>query len=239
MDALRWILLLIGVGIFVLIYLYSRQKSAAAGTAEEETDYPAEQPLVEDDLPSIMVEQADDHSLDSLAKQMRLSGEEEGVAQSPQAGKDQGSVEQDRLIIFYLVGKDGVMFSGETIVNALEGAGLRYGDMKIYHFHDPELVQSKRPVFSVANIVDPGYFDLVSINQISTPGVAIFMNLPGPVKGPRAFDLMLSVIEELKESLSLTVRDKAQEIVSQQSLMHIREELVEQERKSALEARTV
>jgi len=225
MDTFRWVLLLIGVGIFILIYLYSRRKASVAEMSEEKQDYFSES-LVDDEMPSIMINKEEEQSLDSLANNMRITADD-----------DKQKTEQDRLVIFYLVEKDGGMLSGASIVDALEKAGMRYGDMKIYHFHDAELPNSSQPVFSVANIVDPGYFDLVTMSQISTPGLAIFMNLPGPVKGPRAFDLMLSAIEELKSLLPLTVRDKSQEIVSKQSLMHIREELVEHDRKSALEAR--
>jgi len=234
MDALRWVLLLIGVGIFLIVYLVSKRKNAkedswvasprSAGDADVE-------------LVNMAADPDEPMSLNELASNMRLHSDDDPVGgiTSEAVQEDGQSVDSDEmLIVFYLLEKDNGALSGSQMIDALEAVGMRYGDMKIFHFYDPDLTNSKKAVFSIANIAEPGWFDLVSINQVSTPGMAMFLKLPCSMKSVKAFDKMLLVIEELMQLLPLTLKDNKHDKVSQQTLSHLREEVVEFERKRSI-----
>ena len=51
-------------------------------------------------------------------------------------------------------------------------------------------------------MVEPGHFDLNRIERFSTPGLAMILQLPGPLDGPVAFELFLNTAQRLAETLS-------------------------------------
>jgi len=236
MDALRWVLLLIGIGVFLLIFLYSKKKDFKSGSCNDDA---YSDDLIEADFSKVLPETNESLSLDELAQDMRLDVDDKAIdsavvekAQDTQS--DSSAVKDEMMIVFYLVEKNNGKLSGSQIIDALKNVGLFYGDMKIFHYYDPDHLNEKKSIFSIANISEPGWFDLVSINQISTPGIAVFMSLPGSMKSVNAFDVMLSVIEELMQIMPVSLKDKKHDKVSQQTLSHLREEVVEFERKRSI-----
>ena len=80
----------------------------------------------------------------------------------------------ERIVTLFVVAREGVHFNGPDLVVAAEKAGLEFGDMGIYH----RLLDGKRelgPIFSVANMLKPGNFDLGRLDALRTPGVSFFM----------------------------------------------------------------
>ena len=141
---------------------------------------------------------------------------------------------ETKLIVLYLVEKHGGMLTGSDIIESLEQAGMRYGDMKIFHYISDHEKSESSSVFSIANLVEPGWFDLISISKMKTPGLTIFLNLPGPINGIRAFDEMMVVINKLEKLLPVILKDKSRHNVSRQMLMHMREEVAEFDRMKAM-----
>jgi len=238
MDALRWVLLLIGLGIFILVFVFSKKRNSQSDSWERNADYDA---VPEAELNGITAEPNDAMSLNELAEDMRLDTvvSSEGKSVDVAILKEHDDTpselsENELLIVFYLLEKEGGKLKGSQIIDVLESVGMRYGDMKIFHFYNPEIGNGKKSVFSIANIAEPGWFDLVSIDQMETPGVAMFMKLPGCMNAIKAFDKMLLVIEELLQTLPVVLKDDKHDIVSQQTLSHLREEVVEFDRKRSI-----
>jgi cell division protein ZipA len=87
---------------------------------------------------------------------------------------------------------DGI--NGQELQEALEAEGLAYGAMRIFHFYDPgkeDIVDTDDAVFSAANLLEPGYFELEKMEGMHTPGLMLFCQLPGPLEGEAALELML------------------------------------------------
>jgi len=85
-------------------------------------------------------------------------------------------------------------FGGTEIKEAMEAEGLKYGTMRIFHFHDPDkkdISENDDAVFSVASVLEPGFFDLEKLDVLQTPGLMLFCQLPGPVSGEDALEMML------------------------------------------------
>ena len=103
--------------------------------------------------------------------------------ESPGATADLGrrvSDEFDKIVTVYLAARAGEKLHGPDIVVAAEKAGLVYGHMGVFHRlveHHPE----RGPVFSVANIMKPGSFEMATIQELETPAIAFFLTLPAPV----------------------------------------------------------
>ena len=235
MDAFRWVLLIIGVVIFLLIYVLSKKRSPVPDKKINEKI----SPVLSDSDAGNELDYDDKTSLDALAENMRLYHPDDDVAAEASANKMRGdtaagAVEDDtsdeKMIVMYLVEKHGGMLSGADIFGSLEQVGLRYGEMKIFHYYSDLDSSHSPPVFSMANLVDPGWFDLISIDKIKTPGLTLFMKLPGPLSSICAFDEMLDVVNKLEELIPVTLKDKSRNKISKQMLMHIREEVVEFDR---------
>jgi cell division protein ZipA len=106
----------------------------------------------------------------------------------------------------------------------MDNAGLRFGDMDIFHYFIEE--GDGESIFSVANLVEPGTFNLENLDEMSTPGLTLFLKLPGPVEDIKAFDGFIDVAMQLKESLGAELRDKKRNILSKQMIGHMREEIL-------------
>ena len=113
-----------------------------------------------------------------------------------------GDTIEPAIIALYVRPPDKHEFAGPAIVKAMNAVGLRYGDMKIYHHYGAGELRTEMPLFSVANMVEPGYFNLDRVENLSTPGLAMFLQLPGPLDGAVAFELFLNTAQRLAETLS-------------------------------------
>jgi cell division protein ZipA len=139
-------------------------------------------------------------------------------------GKRPSQMPVERIVSLFVVAREGHAFNGADLIVAAEKAGLEYGDMGIYH----RLVDGKRevgPIFSVANMLKPGSFDLTRLDALHTPGLSFFMALPGPVTALDAWDAMLPTAQRLAELLDGQVLDEERNALGRQRIAHIRDEL--------------
>jgi len=81
------------------------------------------------------------------------------------------------------------------------------------------------PVFSVANMVKPGSFEMARIHELRTPGISFFMTLPAPVAALDAWDTMLPTAQRMAELLDALVLDEERNALGRQRIAHIRDEL--------------
>ncbi|NID03672.1 cell division protein ZipA [Luteibacter jiangsuensis] len=139
-------------------------------------------------------------------------------------GRRPSNAPVERIVSLYVVAREGSKFNGSDLVVAAEKAGLEFGDMGIYH----RLVDGhpeQGPIFSVANLVKPGNFDMARIATLQTPGLSFFMALPGPVPALDAWDAMLPTAQRLAELLDGLVLDEERNALGRQRIAHIRDEL--------------
>jgi len=124
------------------------------------------------------------------------------------------------LIILNIMSPKGHVFTGEGIHAVMTSAGLTHGEHKIYHY-----LQDQLAVFSIANAVEPGYFELTQLQSITTPGLAVFMELPGPVECRKAFDTLLEISQRLATALSGELCDENRSVLTQQTISHLKEKI--------------
>mgnify|MGYP000167876927 FL=1 len=130
----------------------------------------------------------------------------------------------EKLVMLYLAAKSGHSISGAELVLATEKVGLVYGHNNIYH-RLAEGANANEPIFSMANVIQPGYFDLDQIDTLHTPAVSFFMTLPGPVTAIQAWDSMLPIAERMAQLLDAVLLDSDRNALGRQRILHIKEEL--------------
>lgn len=139
-------------------------------------------------------------------------------------GRRPAQLPVERIVTLFVVAREGMPFHGPDLVVAAEKAGLEFGDMGIYH----RLLDGKRelgPIFSVANMLKPGNFDLGRLDALRTPGVSFFMTLPAPLPALDAWDAMLPTAQRLAELLDGHVLDEERNALGRQRIAHIRDQL--------------
>lgn len=130
----------------------------------------------------------------------------------------------DRIVTLYVSARSGETFNGSDLIVAAEKAGLEFGDMNIFHRMAPGKLD-KGPVFSMATMTKPGNFDMKHIAQLETPGITLFMTLPGPMAALDAWDTMLPTAQRIAELLDGVVLDEQRHILGRQRIAHLRDEL--------------
>lgn len=103
------------------------------------------------------------------------------------------------LITLFVRAREGQTIPGTSLVKAFNAVGMQHGDMAIFHHFGAGELLCTKPVFSAANMFEPGTFDLAKIEAFRTAGVALFLQLPGPLDGPVAFELLLNTAQRLTE----------------------------------------
>jgi cell division protein ZipA len=143
-----------------------------------------------------------------------------GTGQS--AGVGDGAPED--LILINVLAPREQPFTGTNLVDAFRANGLRYGDMNIFHRLDPK---TRANQFSVANIIEPGTFDMAEVEDFRTPGVCFFMRLPGPEQPVDAFEDLHRVARDVAERLGGELKDERRSVLTGQTVEHYRHRVAE------------
>jgi len=131
----------------------------------------------------------------------------------------------DKIFTLFVMAPSGVPFRGPMLPAAFIDAQLEYGDMQI--FHRKELIDGREQhLFSAANIKEPGFFDLSALEHFSTEGIVLFMQVIPGLDAVRAFDAMVESARALAQELGGTVCDATRSVLTQQTISHLREEVI-------------
>jgi cell division protein ZipA len=107
---------------------------------------------------------------------------------------------EERIFALLIAEREGAAILGPRIHEALAEAGLVYGARHIYHRMEQGSSQ-----YSVASIIKPGELKPEDAEQFSSPGLTIFMMLPGPTQPLAVFDDMLATARTLADRLNAEV----------------------------------
>ncbi|MDA9999280.1 cell division protein ZipA [bacterium] len=174
---------------------------------------------------------ASDASLRSEAKPGAKSGgkadakSRQSVAQkavSDESEKRPAPASPDELIILGVLAKSGAVFKGPELVAALRGQGLKFGNMSIFHRIDSA---TNEHLFSVANAVEPGTFDLADMEALETPGITFFLQLPVPGDAFETLEDMLLSARTVAAALGGDVKDDQMNTLTGQTVEHMRQRL--------------
>jgi cell division protein ZipA len=140
----------------------------------------------------------------------------------------------DRVFMIHVAAKDEATgFHCGRLVDVAAACGLRHGKMDIFHRHQEDNGQGKVQ-FSMVSSVNPGSFDLDKVDDQWTPGVTFFMSLPGPTNNIQAFDYMYEMAKVIAKNMNGEVRDEQHSVMTTQTAEHIRQEILDYERKRRL-----
>lgn len=130
--------------------------------------------------------------------------------------------EPSEVLVINVMARHGREFAGDDLMRVLITSGLKFGDMNIFHQRLGN--QPKGPVvFSVANMLNPGTFDLNKMDSFRTVGVSLFLALPTAINNLDAFEKMLAVARQLCEALDGELKDDNRNGMTAQTIEHYRQ----------------
>lgn len=155
--------------------------------------------------------------------------------ESVKAEQREAAPAQDLLevIVIHLVAASGQSFPGRDLLSGLLEQGMRYGEMHIFHNHQPG-ERGDELQFSMANAVEPGTFDIDRMEKETFRGVTFFLKLPGPGQPMAALDRMLKVSRRLADTLGGELKDEQRSVLTPQTAEHLRQRVQDFERRQRL-----
>ncbi|HUF20952.1 MAG TPA: cell division protein ZipA [Burkholderiales bacterium] len=219
MDGLRWLLLLFGLLVVVGVYLYSRRER----DKQREPLRPERPSRVEPSLNGA-----------SATSDVELQEEQYSVIDDADLDAESVPVTEpadpltspkQKIVTMRLVAKKHGAFAGDDLVLNLRGVGMRHGKFGIFHrYHGDD---ERKVIFSAASLIEPGSFDLENIKNQKIPGISLFMVLPGPLDGCKAFDLMMEAGRSVAKALHAELLDESGSTLSIQRERYLREEIIQ------------
>lgn len=249
MSNLQWAILVLGILVVAGVYIYTRKTRPPDYMPPQEEDDPARPDAWNDE---------DEEDLDWLSRpepepdsdpfvrrpeQERVHDSESGphperLERNPAARADderavrmpEAPSDEQKLIVLHVAAPQGHRFGGEAVHDALRDCSLHFGPKLIYH-RIKEVDGVPESVFSVANMVKPGYLDPAEREQLRIPGLSLFMVLPGPEEPVPAFRDLERTAHDLASALNGQVLDERRQPLTRQMAQFLHEEVAELERR--------
>jgi len=146
----------------------------------------------------------------------------EAEMQSEAARSEEPAVD-DVIAVYVLAEKDGPLLTGDKILSASYALHLAHGDMKIFHRYAES--SEKEILFSMANIQEPGWFDIENINQLETHGMSFFMQANLLENPSRVLDDMLICAHRMATMLDATLCNSQRQPLDEESTSLLRDKV--------------
>lgn len=125
------------------------------------------------------------------------------------------------IVVIWILAKDGAVFDGQSLLQAFMASDLKYVG-NVFRKLDPN---TRKTMFTVANGVEPGTFDLSDMESLATPRVVFLLRLAGMSDPRAAFEELLEVAQEVAVSVGGELKDERKNDLSGQTIEHYRQRI--------------
>ncbi len=162
-------------------------------------------------------------SVERKRKPRRLA-QRRKAERAPEKSESAAPPAVEELIVMNVLAQPGRPYTGDELFTVLKAKGLKFGEMNIFHRVEP---LTKAVHYSIANLVEPGTFDMAEMESLRSPGLCLFMQLPGPEHPAQVFENMLAVSREVTTRLGGELKDEQRNVMTPQTVEHYRQRIVD------------
>ena len=155
---------------------------------------------------------------DSPSNKQEKTSSEDFAITAPEAAPE--------IVKLHIIARANELFSGESVLALMAELDMRFGPMNIFHHYGVGEMKSENSLFYLANMLEPGNFDMNEMQEFQTRGLVLFLCLPTEVDALVVFELMLNTGRRLAERLNADVCDEQQNMISEAKIDEIRNSLV-------------
>lgn len=207
-----------------------KRSETSMPVAEVQTELPFDQPQEPQLNFSALAGDEPERSGAVLSHDNHVSADIDDDTDSNAVAADEAPAE---VLILYVLLPEHKEMRGPDLLSALLTLGFKYGDMDIFHRH-LDSAGSGAVLFSLANMFNPGTFDLENIDKLTTRGVSLFMTLPGPGEPLQNFNLMHNAAKKLAEEFGGQVLDGQRSVLTVQTVRHYVDKIREFQRRQLI-----
>lgn len=210
MTPLNWAVLIVGLGAAVIVWWVSRRNRDAGGEWIE--------PKASDKQLDMFTstQQFDEFGV-GKPRPAKVAPRLDGAPTSSQSARREP---QQKIIALLIAEREGTHIFGPQVHSALRQHGLEFGAKQIYH-----RLADGEAVYSVASLLKPGFIDPAEEQSFSTPGLSIFMVLPGPLPAVSTFREMLATAQSLAKALNASVYDMRRQPLTPEATLKLEREV--------------
>jgi cell division protein ZipA len=128
--------------------------------------------------------------------------------------------------ILNVMAKQPGSFLGKKLIEVFDELHLYYGEMQIFHRYENN-DGSGKPMFSLASAIEPGVFDLATLESYITPGLTLFFSPTTRNHSIAAFELMLRTAKMLASALDGEMRDQSRKPLTLEGIEKYRKDVRE------------
>lgn len=114
--------------------------------------------------------------------------------------------EKQEVLMLFIDKAEGTPIDGAKLLPTLLTLGFKYGEMDLFHRHQDSSGKGEI-LFSLANMFNPGTFDIDHMEQLATRGLTIFMTLPNASEPLQTFNMMHNAAKKIADEFGAKVLD--------------------------------
>ncbi|WP_178862400.1 cell division protein ZipA C-terminal FtsZ-binding domain-containing protein [Thiomicrorhabdus cannonii] len=147
--------------------------------------------------------------------------------QGESPGQSQGAKTEPEIFALLVLstGGSGQEFGMEAVNQALLGVGLSFSKNHIYVTTDSK----GREIIRVANILEPGTFPTENLQNHTTPGIALILQLPTSIRAPAAMHDLIMMARKISQRLNGRLYNMERHLIKESDLQAMRDAAVEYE----------
>ncbi|MCC5827119.1 cell division protein ZipA [Alkalimonas sp.] len=180
------------------------------------------------------LDEGEERPLSATSSQANGSAQTQDPRQQPvNEETNQAEAAPSEVLILYVLLPEGREIKGQDLLPLLLTLGFKFGEMDIFHRHQ-DSAGSGEVLFSLANMFNPGTFDIDQMEKITTRGISLFMTLPGPGEPLQNFNLMNNAAKKIAEEFGGQVLDGQRSVLTVQTVRHYVEKIREFQRQQLI-----
>lgn len=140
------------------------------------------------------------------------------------------------VFMLHVAAAGNALFDGPDVHAALKAQDLKFGLNDVFH-RVTETHGVPESVFAVANMLKPGTLDPVDQDHLQTPGLVLFMLVPGPIEGGPAMRDMMETANGLAQALGGEVLDDKRALLKAQTAQFMLDQIADIDRRAKIAQR--